>query len=136
MTDSTSLPSFVLLYDSKSSTENMTTNISTNSNSITVDIQTPCDPKNPWCGKSGAQQIVEIIFLISVTILGTFGNILVIASVSLEKNIHKNANVFIINLAVADFLVSSTCVKVLVFILYRCHPLLNRGGDKNSQFLY
>lgn len=66
-----------------------------------------CDlAKNPWCGQFGTQQIFEVIYLTILTIFGIFGNLLVIFSIVLEKKAHKNANIFIINLAIADFVVS------------------------------
>ena len=76
---------------------------------------TGCDlePQNPWCGKFGAQQYIEVIYLMILTILGCFGNLLVISSIALEKKVLKNANIFIVNLAVADFLVSENYSKEL-----------------------
>ena len=62
---------------------------------------------NPWCEQFGPQQFFEIFYLTSLTILGVFGNLLVIFSILLEKKIHKQANIFIVNLAFADFVVST-----------------------------
>lgn len=41
-----------------------------------------------------------------ITVLGAVGNLIVIFSIALEKRVHAHGNIFIINLAVADFLVS------------------------------
>jgi len=66
-----------------------------------------CDlePQNPWCGQFGIQQYIEVGYLSIITLLGVMGNIVVIASILLEKKLHKQANIFIVNLALADFLV-------------------------------
>ena len=61
---------------------------------------------NPWCGMFGSQQVFEVVYLVLLTLLGIFGNLLVIFSILLEKKLHKHANIFIANLAFADFLVS------------------------------
>jgi len=62
---------------------------------------------NPWCGQFGARQIFEIIYLLLVSIVGTFGNLLVISSIVYKKRLHKHGNIFIVNLAVADLIVST-----------------------------
>jgi len=50
--------------------------------------------------------IVDIIFLATLTICGTAGNLLIICSVIHAKTVLRNGNVFIINLACADLTVS------------------------------
>ena len=66
-----------------------------------------CDPsKNPWCGLFGGRQIFEVSYLLIVSVFGTVGNLLVIASVVYKKRLHKHGNIFIVNLAVADLIVS------------------------------
>ena len=61
---------------------------------------------NPWCETSMGHQVVEIIYLSCISILGIFGNLLLILSVVYEKRTYKYGNIFIISLAFADFLVS------------------------------
>ena len=62
-------------------------------------------PSNPYCGIFGAQEIVDVIFLMLLALVGTCGNLLVIFSIIYDKRVHHHGNVFIINVAVADFLV-------------------------------
>ena len=66
-----------------------------------------CDlTDNPWCGQFGAQQMIEIVVLIMVAVTGTFGNLLVITSIIYLHRQHEYGNMFLINLAFADLLVS------------------------------
>ena len=68
---------------------------------------TRCDlqPENPWCGLFGVQQYLEVVYLSAITVFGLLGNFILIASILFEKKLHKNANIFVVNLAIADFLV-------------------------------
>ena len=68
--------------------------------------QCDLEPQNPWCGLFGIQQYIEIVYLSIITVFGVLGNLVVISSILLERKLHKQANIFIVNLAVADFLVS------------------------------
>ncbi|CAK8693989.1 unnamed protein product [Clavelina lepadiformis] len=71
-------------------------------------------PDNPWCGKFGGQQIFEVVYLTIVTVVGTFGNILVICSIVFENRVHKNGNAFIINLAAADLIVTGIYMPTVI----------------------
>ena len=59
-----------------------------------------------WADRPLSELVAELIVLFLICIFGVFGNTLVIAALATEKNIFKSGNVFIINLAVADLLVS------------------------------
>ena len=62
---------------------------------------------HPWENKHDAQKVVEIIYLSILAATGTLGNLMVIFSIALERRIHAHGNAFVINLAVADLLVST-----------------------------
>ena len=102
------------IYEINKINESIYFNLSNPTNTPVVDENiSRCNVTvNPWCEKFGVQQIIEVIYLSILTVLAFFGNLLVIFSIILEKKVHRNANVFIINLAFADFLVS-----LLKFIL-------------------
>lgn len=51
-------------------------------------------------------RIFEICYLSFLTVVGTVGNLLVIFSIIYAKRVHKSGNLFIINLAFADLIVS------------------------------
>lgn len=55
-----------------------------------------------------AETCVDVVYLILVALTGVFGNLLVICSIIHGKKTFRNGNVFIINLAVADLVVSET----------------------------
>ena len=79
--------------------------------------------QNYWCENFGTQQIIEVIYLTLLTILGIFGNLLVICSISLEKKLFKQANIFIVNLAFADLVVSLYTI-VIGFVLVNINIIL------------
>ena len=58
-----------------------------------------------WAGKSDAHRVIEIIYLTVLAATGSLGNLTVIFSIILERRIHANGNIFVINLAIADLLV-------------------------------
>ena len=66
------------------------------------------EPENPWCGMFGWQQYMEVTYLSIITIFGVLGNLLVISSIIFENKLYKKGNIFIVNLAMADFLVNIT----------------------------
>ena len=74
-----------------------------------------CDTQsqNPYCGKFGVEEIVDIVFLSIFTVIGTFGNFLIIFLIIYDKGVHKQGNIFIINLATADLVVSNFCGVLL-----------------------
>ena len=74
-----------------------------------------CDPDNHWCGQYGPLRIFEIVFLCLVTTVGSFGNLLVICSVNYAGRLYKHGNVFVVNLAIVDFVVRGLCSFVLSF---------------------
>ena len=93
----------------------------TNETVTTGPNKSNCDPNNPWCGQFGLQQYFEIVYLTVLTVLGIFGNLLVIFSIIVEKKTHKNGNLFISSLAVADFVVSkslASCINSTYNFLY------------------
>lgn len=51
-------------------------------------------------------QVFEVTFLAVLAVTGTIGNLIVILSIIHAKLVHRNGNLFIINLALADLLVS------------------------------
>ena len=64
------------------------------------------DPENLWCGRYDVKRILSLVYLLVLIIVGVFGNLLVILSVANSKKLYKNGNVFIVNLAIVDLLVS------------------------------
>ena len=90
------------------SSENFSISTNTTADNKLINASSRCiyQPQNPWCGLFGPQQYVEVAYLTVLTVLGVLGNIMLIFSVLFEKKLHKNANIFIVNLAFADFLVS------------------------------
>ena len=53
-----------------------------------------------------AAAIIDISFQFVFMITGTLGNLLVILSILFDKRTHQHGNIFILNLAVADLIVS------------------------------
>ncbi len=51
--------------------------------------------------------IPYFVWLIFISVVGTLGNTLIIFSVILNKNLQKTSNIFLVNLAVADIIVTS-----------------------------
>jgi len=51
-------------------------------------------------------RIFDALYLTILSVVGTFGNLLVILSILHEGKIKTNGNIFIINLAIADLIVS------------------------------
>ena len=67
--------------------------------------EAPCNSStNPWCGEFGTRQYIELSYLVVIIVLGIFGNLLVMLSMHFHGK--KKENLFIINLAMADFIVS------------------------------
>jgi len=64
--------------------------------------------------KYGAGRVFDILYLTFISVIGTFGNLLVISSIIYGRRIHKCGNVFLINLAITDLIVS--CKDCLCFI--------------------
>ncbi|XP_039272327.1 melatonin receptor type 1C-like isoform X2 [Styela clava] len=62
----------------------------------------------------GALQYLEVIYLTIITVLGTIGNLIVMFSIALEKRVHAHGNIFIINLAIADLIVSAVIVPTVI----------------------
>ena len=65
-----------------------------------------CDSSNPFCGIYDTRRVFEIVYLCFVIVTGTCGNLLVIMSITHARRLYKHGNVFIVNLAVADLIVS------------------------------
>ena len=65
-----------------------------------------CDSVNLWCGKYDVKRIFELIYLLILILVGVFGNLLVILSIINAGKLYKHGNVFIVNLAIVDLLVS------------------------------
>ena len=60
---------------------------------------------NSYYAMFGAKETVEVVFLTILSLVGSFGNLLVIFSIINDKRVQQHGNIFIINLAVADFMV-------------------------------
>ena len=65
-----------------------------------------CDKNNTFCGIYDARRVFEIVYLCFVILTGTCGNLLVILSITHARRLYKHGNIFIVNLAVADLIVS------------------------------
>nr|CAB3254766.1 5-hydroxytryptamine receptor-like [Phallusia mammillata] len=66
-----------------------------------------------WEDRSQAEIGIEVFFLALIAIVGTFGNLILILSIVILKRVHKNGNIFLVNLAAADMLVSCVCVPIV-----------------------
>ncbi|XP_072175780.1 G-protein coupled receptor moody-like [Diadema setosum] len=64
-----------------------------------------------------AQRLVLAIMFIIVSVVGSLGNVIVIAAVIASKKLRTITNVFVVNLAVADFLTSITVPWTAVALL-------------------
>jgi len=64
--------------------------------------------KGPYYARYDAGRVIDILYLTIVSVIGTFGNLTVILSIIHGRRLTKNGNIFIINLAIADFIVSDT----------------------------
>jgi len=60
---------------------------------------------------SQPQMIAEVLYLTLIVVLGTIGNLTVIFSIVLERRVHMNGNIFVINLAIADLLVRGVVIS-------------------------
>lgn len=54
----------------------------------------------------GPLEYFEVLYISLVVVLGTIGNLTVIFSIIFENRVHAHGNIFVINLAIADLLVS------------------------------
>jgi len=63
----------------------------------------------PYYLEYGPGRILDALYLSILIIVGTSGNLLVICSIIYVKRTNQNGNIFIINLALADLIVS-TCI--------------------------
>nr|CAB3254792.1 5-hydroxytryptamine receptor-like [Phallusia mammillata] len=61
-----------------------------------------------------ALKILEVVYLSFITVIGTIGNLLVIFSIIYAKRVHKSGNLFIINLAVADLIVTGFYLPTVI----------------------
>ena len=68
----------------------------------------------PYYMQYGAERIFDALYLTILTVVGTFGNLLVILSIIYTGRVNKNGNIFIINLAIADFVVSMLLMGVSI----------------------
>lgn len=57
--------------------------------------------------------ILEVIYLVTVSIIGTFGNSLVICTVLYKRISFKNANIFVVNLALVDLMVTGVLLPIM-----------------------
>nr|XP_054749667.1 G-protein coupled receptor 84-like [Lytechinus pictus] len=68
---------------------------------------------------TGLAEIFEATFLVLVSILGTFGNILVIAAVLSTPTLRTRGNVFIIFLAITDLITTAFLAPFFIFTLLK-----------------
>ena len=73
---------------------------------------TPFVDHGPYYMQYGAERIFDALYLTILTVVGTFGNLLVILSIIYAGRVNKNGNIFIINLAIADLIVSAVLMGV------------------------
>nr|CAB3254747.1 5-hydroxytryptamine receptor-like [Phallusia mammillata] len=81
---------------------------------ISMDGLECTNTSGPYCGIYDAGRIVDAIFLVILTVVGTVGNFLVIFSIICARRVNKNGNVFIINLALADLIVTGFFTPTVV----------------------
>ncbi|XP_078491982.1 melatonin receptor type 1B-like isoform X1 [Ciona intestinalis] len=77
-------------------------------------LSTTTTNPNPWYGIYGFQRTIEIVYLVCIILLGTLGNLLVICSIKSANRTHVSGNIFIVNLAVADLLVTAVLVPCVL----------------------
>ena len=65
------------------------------------------------------QQLYVAILLI-LAVLGTFGNMLVIAAVILSRKLRHATNMFVLNLSIADLLTCAYVVPVQAVAVFPC----------------
>ena len=65
-----------------------------------------CDSINYWCGRYDGKRAFQLVYLILVIVVGVFGNLLVIFSINYARRLYKHGNVFVVNLAIVDLMVS------------------------------
>ncbi|CAK8693990.1 unnamed protein product [Clavelina lepadiformis] len=91
-------------------------------------------PKNPYCGIFGPGEIIEVIFLSLCSVVGSVGNCMVIFSIILEKVVHQRGNMFIINLAVADLIVTGSFLPTVIGNVIRTENILPPERSPACQF--
>jgi len=92
-----------------------TTELSQLFNQTLIDVYcSSCDSSNPWCGHYNWQRFFEIFYLTFVAILGTFGNIIVICSINHAKRLYKHGNVFVVNLAIVDLVLTGFYIPTAI----------------------
>jgi len=64
----------------------------------------------------GAHELIEVVYLSTISLMGTLGNLMVISSIVLQKQALKDGNIFLINLAFADLLVG----MILPYVPFLC----------------
>ena len=82
---------------------------------VTIDVNITGGNEGDF--ETGLAEIFESIFLIFVSILGTFGNILVIAAVLSTPTLRTRGNIFIIFLAITDLITTAILAPFFIFTL-------------------
>ena len=68
-------------------------------------------------------QIVPFVILCVVAIFGTFGNVFIIGAVCLHRKLRVRGNIFVVNLAVADLVITSYIMPIgLATSQYKVNP--------------
>jgi len=99
-------------------------NFTTSTDFTTFPLVLPCtynETTDPWCGVYDARRIGELILLVTLSVIGTFGNLLVISSITCTNSLGKNGNIFVVNLACADLLVSSVIIPLGFASVYKTY---------------
>jgi len=65
-----------------------------------------CDPVNYWCGRYDGKRAFQLAYLVLVIVVGVFGNLLVISSINYARRLYKHGNVFVVNLAIVDLMLT------------------------------
>ncbi|CAF1031489.1 unnamed protein product [Adineta ricciae] len=77
----------------------------------------------------------SVLFLFIVGIFGTFGNLLVCVSITLDKQLQTVTNWFLFSLAIADFLVSLIVLPFSVIKDFHARDKLSSAFDKQEETL-
>jgi len=68
--------------------------------------------------------ISKLLYLVLLCVVGVFGNVLVICTIIMKRAVYKNANIFIMNLAIADLVVTGIIVPIMMAnVVYRGNVL-------------
>ena len=84
--------------------------------------------------KSDFESFLKVFFYIMIMIVSLAGNIMIILVISLNKELKKSTNLFILNLAICDLAILFSCIWVQTLLTFNKYWLLGKIFCKINSF--